>query len=354
MALYHYDGQYKCYLYPMSPISISIIDETTFQWKNAYNISFKLYRTDTPFLLKTDIKNPYYSDGFHFCQFQINESTNEIIRLIGPWSDAYEKIFENSKNIGENLYDGTFRNIIHRNSNSDCHNIEITSINNGVLYWRNQAGIIWTMRPTKNSNEFEVGEECPFYTKGFKICKLEFKDSKLMKLHGPNSEIYCRIENREDVKLKQLNTSKEKFEKPNKNRLEALILKTESDEANFNPENKMDLLLFEGFYERNSSFVESFVDEENKDWNFATIKLEEDGFLYWNNRAGRSWKLIPTGQEDIFEINDTCPFYEKGFTSCKFSFNINKAEKKNIVNVVMYDRKVFKRIEVGKKICRIF
>lgn len=110
--------------------------------------------------------------------------------------------------------------------------------------------------------------------------------------------------------------------------------------------------------------------DENKEWNFVTIKCEEDGNFYWNNRAGRSWILIkqpisnippPTTSSISFSqsssssfspilpytVNDSCPFFEKGFKGGNFYI------EKGRLMVSGYNGRVFRRMEKEEEGCKL-
>jgi len=357
MPFFSFEGQYKSYLSTTSPVTIYLYDEETYLWTNEHSISFKLFITDDPLILKVDEKSLYFSEGFKQCQFQANYSNDDIIRLIGPWGEPYEKQILYEEIYDSFTYDGVFRNVLYINALSKCYDVTITRINNGVLYWKNHAGLIWSMIPTKDPLLYDVGKECPFYNKGFKICRLEFENYKLTRILGPNNASY---QVKSDEKEKKLQIIKEtnahmrtESDEPKINRIYIDRQKNKmfSSECWTNEPKKTSLSLYEGYYERKANSNEHYLEEESEEWNFATIKKEEDGYLYWNNRAGRTWRLNMMEKEGVFEIGDDCPFFNKGFKSCRFEFC--KQEKK-VKSVCMYENKVFKKIEEGKHGCLIF
>lgn len=340
MSNYEYEGEYKCYIYNLNSINISRVDDKKYKWTSSNGISFLLFITDTPLILQVDEKSPYYSHGFLYCQFEIHELSNTVIRLIGPWKDPYEKTFLKDISKDGIEYSGIFSETPLKSSSITSPKNEITlkKLNNGVLYWRHSNGMEWSLIPSRKVNEFYVGPECPFFIQGFMRCVMEIENNKVQKFQGPENIFYVRQQVLDESIKKSININN---------------ISLTSSIAN---KQRVNLKTYEGFYERKPHENEIMFEEENIDWNFATIKLEEDGILYWNNRAGRSWKLVRIkDNNEKFAIEEDCPIFEEGFKFCEFEFN-QKNDK--VVKVKMYFDKIFDKIEDDeeekKDNCQIF
>ena len=47
------------------------------------------------------------------------------------------------------------------------------------------------------------------------------------------------------------------------------------------------------------------------EWHYVKIVKNQDEFSYtWENRAGVSWQLTPTNSPFIFEVSESCPYYD--------------------------------------------
>ena len=75
------------------------------------------------------------------------------------------------------------------------------------------------------------------------------------------------------------------------------------------------------------------------DWHFVSVRAMNDGTLKWTNRAGKSWRLTPTGDSDTYSLGSDCPYYEVGNTTVDVLWDENHQNVRSILfNGEAYDR----------------
>ena len=85
------------------------------------------------------------------------------------------------------------------------------------------------------------------------------------------------------------------------------------------------------------------------DWHFVTISSMGDGTLKWSNRAGKSWRLTPTGNPDIYSLGSDCPYYEAGRTTVVVLWDENRQNVRSIFYTCeAYDRATTSEEKVPK------
>ena len=64
---------------------------------------------------------------------------------------------------GEFIIDG------YANNKNNWHYVTITKTRSGYV-WKNKAGVSWTLKwKAGSSTELDVGSECPYYNRGYKV-----------------------------------------------------------------------------------------------------------------------------------------------------------------------------------------
>ena len=62
----------------------------------------------------------------------------------------------------------------------------------GRVRWSNRAGVSWMLTP-RADGDLDVGEECPYYSNGYTVCKVVRNAAgSVTSLLGPGGEVYAR------------------------------------------------------------------------------------------------------------------------------------------------------------------
>ena len=181
---------------------------------------------------------------------------------------------------------------------NDWHYAKITVVDaaTGVYRWTNRADVSWTLTADDPESPLKlaVGEECPYYEKGFKEATFKYDaDGNVYAITGPSDKIFY-------------------------------LPYTET--ADSSP----DLLVAE--------FVRNKPARKLGKWHYADISVIAKGVYRWANRAGVSWEVTKDPvSPDKLNVEPNCPYYDKGHREATLRFDADG----NVYAIVGPDDKVF-------------
>ena len=84
---------------------------------------------------------------------------------------------------------GTYENLLYEiGGKNNRHYVTITYNETAAQYtWKKHANVQWTLYPTENQLELTVGTDCPYYSIGYTLAKIDEKG-----IYGPGNELYAR------------------------------------------------------------------------------------------------------------------------------------------------------------------
>ena len=88
---------------------------------------------------------------------------------------------------GEYIVDG------YKNNKNDWHFVTVTKTSSGYV-WKNKANRSWTLKwKAGSSKELDVGKECPYYNRGYKVANIRQDSSgNVTGIQGPGGEWYLK------------------------------------------------------------------------------------------------------------------------------------------------------------------
>ncbi|MEM9164810.1 MAG: hypothetical protein AAGC54_17305, partial [Cyanobacteria bacterium P01_F01_bin.4] len=148
-----------------------------------------------------------------------------------------------------------------------------------ALRWTNRAGVSWTLTPTADKEILSVGQDCPYYNRGYTQATVKWTNGQVTGLLGPGNELYDR--------------------------------ETAQGTSGTTATQQSAIALCLGEYENH------LYDQGGKnDWHYVTITQDpaNPNALRWTNRAGVSWTLTPTTHQTILSVGQDCPYHAQGYT----------------------------------------
>lgn len=210
-------GEYENHLYDQGgknnwhyvTISRDNTNSNILRWTNRAGASWTLTPTNNKAILIVGKDCPYYSRGH--TQVTVKWDNDQVIGLLGPFNELYEK--ETSQSTDDStsqstddststqlsvlsLFLGEYENHLYdQGGKNNWHYVTISwdTTNNNALRWTNRAGVSWTLTPTSNKEILAVGQDCPYYSRGYTQAIVQWDNNgQVTGLLGPGNEPYDR------------------------------------------------------------------------------------------------------------------------------------------------------------------
>eukprot|EP01064_Diplonema_japonicum_P021312 TRINITY_DN3084_c0_g1_i1.p1 TRINITY_DN3084_c0_g1~~TRINITY_DN3084_c0_g1_i1.p1 ORF type:complete len:481 (+),score=115.41 TRINITY_DN3084_c0_g1_i1:59-1501(+) len=177
----------------------------------------------------------------------------------------------------------------------DSHYVTVTRESEGCWRWTTRKGTWWLCREdAKNPKYLTLDEKCPYYNKAEKITKIKVKKCKTTGVV-------------------------EGFITPWGERFEACINYGEQPSLL----DQLDKQMFENHRYDGTKM--------KNDWHFVNITSEGAGVFNWVNRAGVAWTLYESDDPLVLTVDENCPYYTEGHTTCSIIPN----EKRDGIRAIL-------------------